>query len=339
MPETLFALDRANARNCQELFRGDRGLEYYHGDFWVEDGGLVQATAERKSVGPHSIILVRSAMRQFFRRTQKHIREDASDISVLWFVRRGRLVFSNQCGNQQVSPGEFLISRSTSPFFIELQPDERGTHEVLHVTVPTHLLRSHVVQEIAASLYLPVSRPELTIAETILAGVFAADASMGADTARVLVEAALTAIGDALRACESALPARQTMTERRLEEVLRFVEVHLSDPNLSAALVSRSCGISPRYLSFLLRLHGRSFSALVWEQRMEIARAWLASTSPHDISISEIAYGTGFKSPAHFSRMFKRVFEVNPSDYRTAPQGVPTGGFHEFPSQDLLTIQ
>jgi AraC-like DNA-binding protein len=338
MPETLFALDRANFRHCQDLFRGECNKEYYRGDFWVEDDGKVQATAERKAVGPHAIILTRSAMRQFFRRTQKHIREDASDISVLWFVRRGRLVFSNQCGRQHVAPGEFLISRSTSPFFIELQPDDRGMHEVLHVTVPTHLLRRHIVHEITTSIYLPAPRSELRIAESILAGVFA-EAGMGEGTGRVLVEAAFTAIGDALRACESPQPPRQTLTERRLEEVLRFIEVHLSDPNLSATMVSQGCGISPRYLSLLLRLHGRSFSALVWEQRMEMARSWLASTSASDISIGEIAYGTGFKSPAHFSRMFKRVFEVNPRDYRTLPQTGQAAAFPECAAQARLTIQ
>jgi AraC-like DNA-binding protein len=81
-------------------------------------------------------------------------------------------------------------------------------------------------------------------------------------------------------------------------------------------MVAKGCGISPRYLSFLLRLKGTSFSELVWEQRLEKARNWLSSSDPRDISISEIAYGVGFKSPAHFSRMFKRVFKVNPREFR-----------------------
>ena len=81
-------------------------------------------------------------------------------------------------------------------------------------------------------------------------------------------------------------------------------------------MVAKGCGISPRYLSFLLRLKGTSFSELVWDQRLDKAREWLAASDPRDISISEIAYGVGFKSPAHFSRMFKRVFGVNPREFR-----------------------
>jgi AraC-like DNA-binding protein len=35
------------------------------------------------------------------------------------------------------------------------------------------------------------------------------------------------------------------------------------------------------------------------------------------LSISKVAYGMGFKSLAHFSRKFKAVFNVSPSEYRS----------------------
>ena len=136
-----------------------------------------------------------------------------------------------------------------------------------------------------------------------------------------------TLIGIAVRASEEAAPARQTISDRRLQDVLRFIEVHLSDPQLSTAMVAKGCGISPRYLSFLLRLKGTSFSELVWEQRLEKAKDWLSSSDPREISISEIAYGVGFKSPAHFSRMFKRVFKVNPREFRGECGDVPQDAF------------
>ncbi|GAA0304007.1 hypothetical protein GCM10009087_12360 [Sphingomonas oligophenolica] len=320
MAETLFALDRDNYRECQSLFRGKREQEYYRGDYWVEDASEVDVRAERRAAGPHSIIRIRSATRQFFRRTRQHIREDGTDLCVLWFVKRGRLVFSNQCGNQVAQPGDFLITRSMSPFFIECDPDENGLHEVLNVTVPTHLLRTHIVHDVATSLFVAMRR-ELVIAENILSEVLADEGVTAEDLARTLVEAALSAVGHAVRQNGAAVPARQTVAERRLEEVLRFIEIHLSDPTMSTATVSRGCGISPRYLSFLLRTSGTSFSELIWQQRLDRAKEWLANSGPDDISISEIAYGVGFKSPAHFSRMFKRVFAVNPREFRLSATG------------------
>lgn len=316
MAETLFAFDRRNYRDCQQMFRGERDQEYYRGDFWIEDAGNVEVRSERKAVGAVSIIKQRSDTNLFFRRSRQHIREDATDLAILWFVKHGEIAFSNQCGNKVAKPGDFAITRSMSPFFIECRTDSEGLHEVLHVTVPTHILRSYLAQDFSTGLFMPVERAELAIAENILTDVFEDDGALGEDSARLLMETAFGLIGNAVRASEEALPARQSIADRRLAEVLRFIEVHLSDPQLSTAMVAKGCGISPRYLSFLLRLKETSFSELVWEQRLTKARDWLSSSDPRDISISEIAYGVGFKSPAHFSRMFKRVFGANPREYR-----------------------
>jgi AraC-like DNA-binding protein len=316
MAETLFSFDRRNFRECQNTFRGEREQEYYRGDFWIEDTSVIDVRSERRAVGPISIIRQRSATTLFFRRTRQHIREDATDLSILWFVKRGRLAFTNQCGNRVANPGDFAITRSMSPFFIECQTDGEGVHETLHVTVPTHILRAHIPHDFSQGVFMPVDRAELAIAGNLLTDVFGADESLGEDSARQLLDAAFAIIGNAVRADAEAAPARLSIADRRLADVMRFIEVHLSDPQLSTAMVARGCGISPRYLSFLLRLKGTSFSGLVWEQRLEKARNWLLASDPRDISISEIAYGVGFKSPAHFSRMFKRVFKQNPREFR-----------------------
>ena len=69
------------------------------------------------------------------------------------------------------------------------------------------------------------------------------------------------------------------LSNKRLHDVLRYIELHLSDPKLSIATVAKGCGISPRYVSILLKLHGSAFSTLVWEQRLKIASRLLSSSS------------------------------------------------------------
>ena len=321
MTETLFALDGRNYRDCQQVFRGARDQEYYSGDFWVEDAGTVDVRSERKAVGAMSIIRQRSASNLFFRRSRQHIREDATDLSILWFVRRGVLSYSDQFGGKLARPGDLLVTRSMTPFLIECRKDE-DSHESLHVTMPTHVLRSSIAQDLGAGLVVAGGRPELAMAERMLGEVFADEGRLGESSARLLMDTAIGLVANAMRALCALQPSRQSIADRRLEEVLRFIEVHLSDPQLSTAMVARGCGISPRYLSFLLRLRETSFSELVWEQRLAKAKDWLGKSDPRDISISEIAYGVGFKSPAHFSRMFKRVFGLNPREYRGEGGGV-----------------
>jgi AraC-like DNA-binding protein len=318
MAETLFAFDESNYRSCQSSFRGEKNQEYYLGDYTIEAGSIIDVRAERKTVGASSIVLLRSRTRLLFRRSWAHIRQDATDVTILWFVKRGRLCVSNQNGSSQAKAGDFVITRSMTPFLIECQTDEDLVHEVLHVVIPTHILRSYVSDDVTTGFLVSAERREFGVAESILANVLDDDGAMAPDTCQVLLDSALTVLSHAIRDRNVCGRLRQTVSDRRLQEVLRFIEVHLSNPSLSTAMVASGCGISPRYLSFLLKHHGASFSTLVWEQRLKKAKTWLSSSNANDVSISEIAYSVGFKSPAHFSRMFKRVFKVNPREYRAA---------------------
>ena len=148
---------------------------------------------------------------------------------------------------------------------------------------------------------------------------------------QLLLDSALSILSDTIKGYESLSSGRQTISEQRLQEVLRYIELHLSDPKLSTTMVADACGISTRYLSLLLKQNETSFSVYIWEQRLAIASQWLSSTSPREISIAEIAFRVGFKSPAHFSRMFKRVYKKGPREYRA-----DSIAGNEAPSQEFF---
>jgi AraC-like DNA-binding protein len=321
MAETLFAFDEHNYRDCQQGFRGEKNQEYYLGDYAIEAGSVIDVRAERKAVGPHAIIRLTSRTRLTFRRSWAHIRADATDVTVLWFVRRGRLSISHATGTTLAEAGDFLVTRSMTPFFIECLTDGQegggqAGHEVLHVTLPTHSARAFIPHDVATGFCAGAGGRGFATAQAILENLLDDEGDIAPDTAQILMESALSAVSHAIRDRNVCRRLRQTVSDRRLEEVLRFIEVQLSNPSLSTAMVASGCGISPRYLSFLLKHHGTSFSTLLWERRLAKAKDWLAASSPGDVSVGEIAYNVGFKSPAHFSRMFKRVFGLNPSECR-----------------------
>ena len=322
--ETLFAFDERNYLNCQNAFRGNGNQEYYFGDYSIEAGSVIDVRAEKKAVGTCSIIRLRSKNRLFFRRSWSHIREDATDVAVLWFVKRGRLCVSHQRGYTTAAAGDFVVTKSMTPFFIECQADDESVHEVLHVVIPMHVLRSYIPDELTTGFSIRATGREFTVAQHILMDIFEDEGELAGHIAQLLMDSALSVLSFAIKGREAGSLRRQSVSDRRLQDVLRYIEVHLSDPKLSTATVAKGCGISPRYLSFLLKLHGVPFSVLLWEQRLKMASRWLLSSKQGDISISEIAYRVGFKSSAHFSRMFKRAFNKSPRDYRSA--GVPEAG-------------
>lgn len=328
MTTTLFAFDERNYHDCQNAFRGDKNQEYYLGDYSIEAGSIIDVRADKKAVGSCSLIHQRAKSRQFFRRSWSHIREDATDVVVLWFVKRGSLSVSHQSGRSVAKAGDFMITKSMSPFTIECRTDDESLHEVFHLVVPAHMFRRFLPLEVNVGFTMPAEAREFQIAERILKDVFDGSGELAEHIEQLLLDSALSVLADAIKRCENYAHARQSLAEKRLQDVLRFIDVHLSDPKLNAAMVADACGISARYLSYLFKQSGTSFSALIWDRRLKIANQWLSSTKPGDISIAEIAFRVGFKSPAHFSRLFKRVFKQGPRAYRLS--GQLAVAHHEF---------
>jgi len=318
MPEVLFAFDEDNWRDCQHLFRGEKGQEYYGGDYTIDADPVIDVRAERKAVGAASVIHLTSRTRQQFRRTWAHIRQDSKDVTILWFVRRGALLVTDQHGSKKAEAGDFIITRSMNPFVMECQTDAEQVHESLHAVVPTHALRSYIPDDVATGFCVAADRREFAVAEHILENLLAEDGELQPETIELLMSTVLKLIGQAIGDHNVCRRLRQTVLERRRREVLDYIELNLSNPNLNTAMVANGCGISQRYLSHVLKQSGLTFSALVWRQRLAQAQAWLSSPKLKSLSIAEIAYNAGFKSPAHFSRMFTRAFQITPRDYRNS---------------------
>jgi len=317
MTETLFAFDARNYRQCQQAYRGDREQEYYLGDYRIEAGAEVEVRADRKAVGACSVIRLRSRNRLFFRRSWQHIREDATDVVVLWFVGHGSLRIASPGTTCVAGAGDFAVTRSAMPFSIECEPEAGGRHEVLHVIVPAHLFRRYLQRELKAAMAVRAGERALILAETVLAALFTEGDVVSEAGQQRLLDGALAVVAEVLGGREDCLQSRPTLREERLRDVLRYIDVHLCDPSLSAARVALGCGISSRYLSALLRENGTPFAERVWGARVQAAGRWLAASTPAEISIAEVAFRLGFKSAAHFSRMFKRAHGQGPREYRT----------------------
>ena len=318
MTETLFVFDKGNYQECQNAYRGEKNQEYYLGDYTIEAGSVIDVRADKKAVGSCSIIRLQSKTRLSFRRSWSHIREDATDVTVLWFVKRGRLSISHQCGQSIAEAGDFAITKSMTPFYIECQTDTESMHEVLHVIVPTHVFRRFVPQEVKAGFTVSGRAREFAIAERILIDVFEDAGELREHIEQLLLDSALSVMAEAVKDSAGCTLVRQSLPDKRLQDALRYIDLHLSDPNLTITMVADACEISPRYLSYLLKQNATPFSEILWQKRMDIASRWLSSSKPGEISIAQVAFRVGFKSPAHFSRMFKRVYLKGPREYRAA---------------------
>lgn len=316
--ETIFAFDDRNYQQCQKHFRGPRNQEYYLGDYSIAGNSGIDVRADKKAIGSCSIVRLRSKSPMFFRRSWSHIREDATDVSVLWFVRRGALSITHQSGHSVARAGDFAITQSVTPFYMECHTDEEKVHEVLHLIIPTHLWRRFVPANVSTGFCMSTQGVRFKIAQRILTDLFDDAGELAEEIAQVLIGSALTVLGDAIKDHPLRSRERHGIAEKRLQDVLSFIDSHVSDSKLCIAAIAKACGISPRYLSLVIKRHGTSFAALVWEKRLTIASEWLSQPGAEHVPVREVAYRVGFKSAEHFSRRFKRKYQVNPSDYRAA---------------------
>jgi len=104
--------------------------------------------------------------------------------------------------------------------------------------------------------------------------------------------------------------------------ILRRIESDYADPDLSPEVVARQVGISKRYLQTLLAASGTSFVQELNATRLDRASDMLSDQRAGGLSISDIAFRTGFLDPGYFTRLFRKRFGITPRQWRAgnAPQ-------------------
>lgn len=115
--------------------------------------------------------------------------------------------------------------------------------------------------------------------------------------------------GEALKEVQKALECRPVVTEAK-----KYLYEHFRDPEIDLNLVARSIGISPAYLSRLMKQElGMPFKDFLTSLRINEAIVLMRSTN---CSINEIANMVGYKSQHYFSTAFKNSMGISPSEHR-----------------------
>jgi AraC-like DNA-binding protein len=108
----------------------------------------------------------------------------------------------------------------------------------------------------------------------------------------------------------------------RLVEARRYIDLHLTDRELSPTNVAASLSISVRALHLLFEPTGISFSRYVLRRRLEECRAALLASPTRPVI--DIAFAWGFSSLSAFYRAFQAAFGIAPGDMRGSPRrGLP----------------
>ncbi|WP_297495294.1 AraC family transcriptional regulator [Acidocella sp.] len=316
MPVLAFDMTTANHELRRHEFRGKNNSDYYEGELRPLSPRDVDMRIDKSVAGEYFIYKLTSRSGLVFKRNWAHIRSDKTNVTVFWFVRRGRITVSYPGAKHAINPQECAVTRSCRPFNMELTPDKNGLLEVMHVVVPSHELHSIISDGLEAGRPFPASKGDLFLVERIFSMLFDEDDQIDADISEQLVRTLLTGIGKSITRFGGIPAPRSSIAEKRTADIKACINRHIANPDLNARMVAERCGISLRYLCHILKKNDLSFSHLIWERRIEMAEAWLKDPAMQHHLVCEIAYLVGFKSSAHFSRMFKTRYGVAPREYR-----------------------
>jgi AraC-like DNA-binding protein len=92
-----------------------------------------------------------------------------------------------------------------------------------------------------------------------------------------------------------------------------LIQPYINDGSVDVAVAAEMAGMSTRTLQRRLKLSGSSYSRLLREARFQLACAQLGDPG---MKVIDVAMLTGYESPQHFTRAFRRFTGVTPSEYR-----------------------
>jgi AraC-like DNA-binding protein len=107
--------------------------------------------------------------------------------------------------------------------------------------------------------------------------------------------------------------AQRVRDFERLREVFSHVRKNCREP-VSLRQLARMAHMSPNYFCrFFKAVTGHTLTEYVLRLRVDLAMEFLSNSA---MSVTEIAYASGFSSHSYFDRVFKRLKGVTPLEYR-----------------------
>jgi transcriptional regulator GlxA family with amidase domain len=100
-----------------------------------------------------------------------------------------------------------------------------------------------------------------------------------------------------------------------LPQVLRYVDRHLADTEMTTSTIAEANAISVRTLHAMFAATGESVNAYIRRCRLEGSRHDLISQPNR--KVIDISRRWGFKNASHFARVFKTTYGVAPLELRT----------------------
>lgn len=292
---------------------------YYDGDAYPVGRGAGDEGFRFESIEAGAIRVMRySGLGVGVRRAWRHIREGNSTVYVLWLPVEGQVKFSQDSMHDIIAgPRSAAITFGDRPFNIRAITEPGETFCQINVLIPAHIIRTYLpsVDHFCGRSFTE-GAAAIEIAASLFSTMLSSAENLTDSAAELLTRAAVETLCEALKLEAGDFDPQLNQRQSQLRTVEKFLDRHMSAQNLCASNVAEGCGISLRYLHYLMKMTGKTFSQYLWDMRLQRANEWLADPLFRHFKIVDIAYMAGFKNASHFSHLYNRTFEMSPKQAR-----------------------
>lgn len=131
---------------------------------------------------------------------------------------------------------------------------------------------------------------------------------------KMLLTLALTIINDLTKMKNIDFTQEKSYSNQHVIHIIHFIQENYRK-QLSLDIISESLNLSKSHMTRLFRdITGLTIMEYAMEYRLQQAKYFLRIHPDHPIK--QIAFKTGFESPAHFSRYFREKVGQTPRQYR-----------------------
>jgi AraC-like DNA-binding protein len=245
-------------------------------------------------------------------RSAAMIRGSPDDDMMVNLAIRGRAVVAQDGREAVLRPGDFTVHDSARACRIACPEPFR----LLVVKIPRDVFGSRCpLPAGATAVTVPGDRGVGALFSALLRSLPANIGGLPPEAAGQVGDSVLellaTATSDLAGRARPGLPQQAQLLRAR-----RYITDHLGDPELAPPMVAEALGVSVRYLYLLFEAENCSPFRWIIKRRLELAADLLADARQDGRSITDIAFGVGFKDTSHFSRAFRDQHGASPREYR-----------------------
>lgn len=212
-----------------------------------------------------------------------------------------------------VRPGD-LAMISTADQYVYEQPTE---NRLRTLRINGKMLRecnasADDLTAISFSADIPEVRLFMSYAQTLTDVV----ANLSPSTASGAVNVLFDMLKVAMLAGQGTAVGGSSVRTAHAQRALRIIEERFRDPDFGIEQLAKDFGCTPRYLQQIFQERHQSVSEVIRMRRLAAAKRILQDVWMGGLSVSQVAYRSGFNNPNHFSKIFLAHYGMRPTDMR-----------------------